>query len=467
MAIDFRASQVQTNKIIASGSTGTGAKILMYGIDASSTSSPNQGVINDAVFNTGSIGTDVFLYVSGGLTTGSSGQSVFGGSVRVSGSANIGSGLGGNGTNINYYQVFWDAYPSPEGAFVAVLDGNTTPESTASQNLTLRAGGINPSGSGGAVIVRAGDAGYLGNPGDNTGGHILIYAGTGGSGSVNGWNGSGGDVRISAGSAGTSDNDTTADGGNVIINAGGGSAVAPNNSGNGGYVQFTLGAPGSVSSSAGSFSVLGGTTTGLDYTYGSGSRIEFGPGETSRVRKFVVNATANPFDPAPISLDSFFYVSGTITASNSSYPSVAVFAGDVVVSGNLMSTMTKTFVPIGSYTATTATSSNPQVAGQAYLARHEVPARSVILRTILSTTDAAVTASVQLWNITSGSFVEIGGTGVTTLTTTSTTPVALSSSNLINATNFSPVFGIYEVRVYVATGSASAVHGSSMFVCGA
>jgi len=88
MTVDFRASQIETNKIISSGSTGTGAKILIYDIAADSVSSPNQGNINLAAFNTSSIGTDVFLYVSGTIATGSSTSrvSAFGGSVVLSGS---------------------------------------------------------------------------------------------------------------------------------------------------------------------------------------------------------------------------------------------------------------------------------------------------------------------------------------------------------------------------------------------
>ena len=48
MPIDFRASQIQTNKIIASGSTGTetGAQIVVYSHLADDGTSPNQGFID-------------------------------------------------------------------------------------------------------------------------------------------------------------------------------------------------------------------------------------------------------------------------------------------------------------------------------------------------------------------------------------------------------------------------------------
>lgn len=185
--------------------------------------------------------------------------------------------------------------------------------------------------------------------------------------------------------------------------------------------------------------------------------------DTTQPNQGIIDAAK--FDTTHIGTDTFLYVSGTITASAGG--GVSVFGGDVVVSGALMSMKTKTFLFVGSYVATSATSSNAQVAGQALLSPHEVPMRSTVLRTILSTTNASVTSSVQLWNVTSGAFVHIGGAGITTLNTVSTTPVTLTSVELSTATNFSSTSAaIYEVRTYIATGSASSVHGSSMFVCG-
>lgn len=87
MTFDFRASQLRTPKIIASGSTGTNAKILLYPISADEVPL-NQGNIKTSVFGTGSIGQDVFLYVSGGIggRNGTSHDiSVFGGDAHVSG----------------------------------------------------------------------------------------------------------------------------------------------------------------------------------------------------------------------------------------------------------------------------------------------------------------------------------------------------------------------------------------------
>ena len=94
MTIDFRASQIQTNKLIASGTTGTSAKLLVYPLAAEGTPA-NQGVINSAIFNTSAIGTDVFVYFSGSTgsrgVNSSYGTAVFGGDMVISGTLKIGN----------------------------------------------------------------------------------------------------------------------------------------------------------------------------------------------------------------------------------------------------------------------------------------------------------------------------------------------------------------------------------------
>jgi len=82
MAYDFRANQVRLNKIISSGS------IPIY-IYPSSSATNLQGGIN---FSTASIGTDVFLFVSGSSTA----KSLFGGDVVSSGSIRSLAGITGS-----------------------------------------------------------------------------------------------------------------------------------------------------------------------------------------------------------------------------------------------------------------------------------------------------------------------------------------------------------------------------------
>ena len=100
-SIDFRADQVQTSKIIVTGSTPQ-KTLLIYGIDAQDTPL-NQGNIDPAKFDTTFVGTDVFLFVSGGIGARSGTEpwiSVFGGDLHISGNLTVdGTSPGGGGTN--------------------------------------------------------------------------------------------------------------------------------------------------------------------------------------------------------------------------------------------------------------------------------------------------------------------------------------------------------------------------------
>ena len=106
MPIDFRADQVQTNKIIVTGSTPQNT-LLIYGIGADG-SPPNQGIIKPSIFDTGSIGTDVFLFVSGvigGKDGTDAGITVIGGDLHISGNLSI-DGTGGGGGWKDGHQSF-------------------------------------------------------------------------------------------------------------------------------------------------------------------------------------------------------------------------------------------------------------------------------------------------------------------------------------------------------------------------
>lgn len=105
MTTDFKASQVQTHKIIVTGSfAGDGSnQLLVYNKDADDTGSPNQGQIDLTKFDTSGVGSDVFLFVSGGISTkdtaGSYGVTAIGGDLHISGnmSASPGSVLANHG----------------------------------------------------------------------------------------------------------------------------------------------------------------------------------------------------------------------------------------------------------------------------------------------------------------------------------------------------------------------------------
>lgn len=94
MAIDFRANQIRVEKIISSGSS-----ILIY---PSGAASDLTGTINGTIFPQTGIGSDVFLFVSGGSTRGGSQKNVsaFGGILVSSGAIYALAGLSGSLTKL-------------------------------------------------------------------------------------------------------------------------------------------------------------------------------------------------------------------------------------------------------------------------------------------------------------------------------------------------------------------------------
>jgi hypothetical protein len=132
---DFRADQVQTSKIIVTGSNPQ-KTLLIYGIDADD-SPANQGNIDPAVFNTSSIGSDVFLFVSG--TVGGRGGVVpsivaFGGDLHVSGNLTIDGTYpsgGGGGTNF-FTEIALDSIETTGSVAMTFLSASTGAEITGS-----------------------------------------------------------------------------------------------------------------------------------------------------------------------------------------------------------------------------------------------------------------------------------------------------------------------------------------------
>ena len=121
-SVDFRADQIQTKQIIVTGSGAGTTKLLIYGIEAQG-SPVNEGLINQTVFPSNTtIGSDVFLYVSGALNAKGSaterGTSVFGGDLVVSGSLYNGlvTATGGNYSHAEGYATLASSlYSHAEG----------------------------------------------------------------------------------------------------------------------------------------------------------------------------------------------------------------------------------------------------------------------------------------------------------------------------------------------------------------
>lgn len=89
---------------------------------------------------------------------------------------------------------------------------------------------------------------------------------------------------------------------------------------------------------------------------------------------------------------------------------------------------------------------------------------SINLRASLTTTDGAVSSSIKLWSFTDGGYVDINGVGGKVLSTVSTTPVVLQSTDLRNATNFtSNGQGVYEIQLASQTAATAVYVGGAEF----
>lgn len=118
--------------------------------------------------------------------------------------------------------------------------------------------------------------------------------------------------------------------------------------------------------------------------------------------------------------------------------------------------------------STYATSSTRAMVGQFEFNPTEFanPPYGFIFKTVLSVvTGTNVTGSVSLYNLSSGSYVEIGGAGVTTLNVSSSTPMVLSSVNLRTALNFyATSSAIYEVRLHTSNLLSASTIGIAQMI---
>lgn len=221
-----------------------------------------------------SSGTDVFFFVSGSSGT-SSGVSVFGGDVMVSGTLET-------QTITNFSTTSTTAALS--------INGSTRGTTTTGRGVTV-AGAAGGGGlSGGSILIDAGD----GSGTSSTGGSITINAGD--STTVS----NPGSVSISAGT--TTSTGGTAVAGSVTVSAGG---VPAGGTGTAGSISLTTGNAANASSTPGN----------ITFTSQRGKVI---------LRQSTASVTTGT--------DVFLFVTGTVGDSNKS-----VFAGDMIVSGTVRS----------------------------------------------------------------------------------------------------------------------------------
>lgn len=108
MAKDFKASQVRTTQVIASGSSNSYPNLIVVDASTNGASDFSGGAMNATVLN--EVGKDVFVFVSGSKSsfgTNTRGVTLFGGDVVVSGSAYNSTGgpivsPGGNDTYVQF-----------------------------------------------------------------------------------------------------------------------------------------------------------------------------------------------------------------------------------------------------------------------------------------------------------------------------------------------------------------------------
>jgi hypothetical protein len=170
--------------------------------------------------------------------------------------------------------------------------------------------------------------------------------------------------------------------------------------------------------------------------------------------------------------DNFLFVSGAIGSKDGSAPGVAVFGGDLHISGNL--TVDGTSPGGGGGLATgkqhiasyaTPASTASQAVGQfSWVPTDFTSLSSVVLRAVLATNGTVnLTGSLQVYNITSGSFLDLVSAPAVNkhLAFTGSAPTLFSSANLLAAgTNFdNSSTSVYEVRVSGSSANTVVVGG--------
>lgn len=169
--------------------------------------------------------------------------------------------------------------------------------------------------------------------------------------------------------------------------------------------------------------------------------------------------------------DNFLFVSGAVGSKDGAIPGAAVFGGDLHISGNLTVDGT---TPGGGGLATgkqhiasyaTPSSTSPQAVGQfSWVPTDFASLSSVVLRAVLATDGTVnLTGSLQVYNLTSGSFLDLISTPSTSkhLPFSGSSPALFSSANLLAAgTNFdNSSTSVYEVRVSGSSADTVVVGG--------
>jgi hypothetical protein len=117
---------------------------------------------------------------------------------------------------------------------------------------------------------------------------------------------------------------------------------------------------------------------------------------------------------------------------------------------------------VGPYTATTSTSSSPQVCGQFEFVPTDHLPLFIRFKTVLFAQTA--TASIRLYNLTSGAYVDLGGTAATILSSSASTPTTVTSQNLVGVGGWSSGTAMYEIRLHSSNISNNVFLGSAYII---
>lgn len=490
MSFDFRSSQIRTNKLISSGSTGTNAKLLVYDIAADGVPA-NQGNINTTIFPTSSIGTDVFIYFSGSSGTrgigGTYGTIVFGGDICVSGTTYLSSStVTGNMTVSNILSASTLTANTLSGynlsASNKVMAGG---DISGSSNLNIN-GGANIRGN---TTVNIPDIGDI-NPGLNVtnsivskgllilGDETLLGEPLGVCVVSGGLTVSKGGLNIDASS------DTTILHIEDALDAGNNSGSFEVKSSN---TQFYTETNYTVTASNIYFSSIYPYDISLSYNIGSNTN----KWDKSYINSgtFLYNVSASLISGSEIKVSNGIILSPLLSSSfgeAQSYNSGKILfesnSGSLVLNNNgsyeIISTNKNILqkLDISNYKITsTGVSASAEVICQYPIMSSElsklVPSTgngrlsSFKLKVVLSTTTGSLPAYVRLLNLSTPAYIDISGENTYILSSSSLTPTVITSSNILVDPNFNYNDSIYELQLFSSgSGSGSAILGSAQFI---
>ncbi|NBP57060.1 hypothetical protein EBU71_11120 [bacterium] len=373
--------------MIASGSTGTstGARLVIYPHIADDGTSPNQGYINQSVFGTGSIGTDIFVFVSGGIgqrnVGGAQSITCFGGDIHISGNITVDGTFPGSVPSANYFWSPSDPYIEASGSlaisgsgyFQGGLSGSLQeissgiPYLVAGPNViivTNSLGQVEITGSGGGgsgssfYRLELLDYAAVNNTNSTTVGQVIFPANqfTGSivlhgvvansistaTGSIQLYNVTSG-AYVEIGGSGVTHISVSGTNPTIITSVNLISASNFNSSSQAIYELHVSSSNGSSYGFFGGFELRpSGSFTGVSYitsstyfTYVSGTWEDGGNRLATTSSVALAGNHGTGFFADNVGTDVFFYVSGSSGSKDTATPGVALFGGDVVISGGL------------------------------------------------------------------------------------------------------------------------------------